>query len=287
LILVAYLLTLVASPAARDSLLLNGWGSASFEIVVSGLALLCGVLTKRKRTLPLAFGTGMLMWAIGDLVLTFQSRHGAEPTSPSLADLFYIAFFPLAYLAIVLMVRREAIKLVPSLWLDGVIAGLGAATLCAAFAFHRIAEAAGGSAAAVATNLAYPLGDVLLLALVVAATVLLSGRRRTAWYLVAAGCALNAAGDTFNLFHGAGAPTLGSIVDAIAWPTSLLLMSIAVWLPNVAKDPLADAATPGFLLPGAGAGAALSVLLLASLSGTSTAAIALATGTLLVAACGS
>jgi len=180
------------------------------------------------------------------------------------------------------MVRRDALRLVPALWLDGAIAGLGAAALCAAFAFRGIKDLAGGSAAAVATNLAYPLGDVLLLGLVVAGTVLLSGRRRHAWYLVATGCAVNAAGDTFNLLHGAGAPALGSIVDAVAWPTSLLLMSIAVWLPEGALDPLAESGTPGFLLPGAGAVGALSVLLLGSLSGASPAAVAMAAGTLLV-----
>jgi diguanylate cyclase len=283
LVLLAYLVALVVRPAARESLLLNGWGAAAFELVVSVLALLRGVTTKRNRTAPLALGTGMLMWAVGDVVLTLESRHGATPTSPSLADLFYLGFFPLAYLALVLMVRRDALRLVPALWLDGAIAGLGAAALCAAFAFRGIEHLAGGSAAAVATSLAYPLGDVLLLALVVAGTVVLSGRRRRAWYLVAAGCAVNAAGDTFNLLHGAGAPALGSIVDAIAWPASLLLLSIAVWLPEGALDPLAETGTPGFLLPGAGAAGALSVLLLGSLSGASTAAIALATGTLLVA----
>jgi diguanylate cyclase (GGDEF)-like protein len=180
------------------------------------------------------------------------------------------------------MVRRDALRLVPALWLDGAIAGIGAAALCAAFAFRGIEHAAGGSTAAVVTNLAYPLGDVLLLVLVVAGTVLLSGRRRSAWYLVAAGCAVNAAGDTFNLFHGAGAPALGSIVDAVAWPSSLLLISIAVWLPQSVVDPLAGDRTPGFLLPGAGALSALVVLLLGSLTGVSSSAIALATGTLLV-----
>jgi hypothetical protein len=173
--------------------------------------------------------------------------------------------------------------MVPALWLDGAIAGLGVTTLCAAFAFHSIAKEAGGSAVAVATNPAYPLGNVLLLALVVARTVLLTGRRRTAWYLVATGCALNAAGDTFNLFHGAGAPVLGSIVDAIAWPAALLPMSIAAWIPSVTTDPLAETATPGFLLPGAGAAGALGVLLVASFGGTSTNAVVLATGTLLMA----
>jgi diguanylate cyclase (GGDEF)-like protein len=183
----------------------------------------------------------------------------------------------------VLIVREEAIRMVPALWLDGGIAGLGAAALCAAFAFHDIERLAGGGPAAVATNLAYPLGDVLLLALVVGGSVVLSGRRRGGWSLIAAGCAINAAGDTFNLFHGAGAPALGSIVDAIAWPASLFLMSLAAWLPDRRTDPLAEPGTPGFLLPGAGATAALAVLLLASVDGASNVAVALAAATLLVA----
>lgn len=282
LLLIAYLLVLIAHPAARDSLLLNGWGSAAFELVVSVLALL-GARATTRPAMPLALGSGMAMWALGDFVLTLESRHGVTPVSPSKADVFYLMFFPLAYLAIGLMVRREQIRMVPALWFDGAIAGLGTAALCAAFAFRRIAEIAGGSASAVATNLAYPLGDVLLLALVVGGTVLLSGRRRTAWYLVATGCVLNASGDTFNLFHGAGAPALGSVVDAIAWPASLFLMSIAVWTPQAVGDPLAETAAPGFVLPGAGAAAALAVLLVGSFGDVTPNAVALAAGTLLVA----
>jgi diguanylate cyclase (GGDEF)-like protein len=271
------------APAARNSLLLSGWGSAAFEIVVSLLALSRGLVSSRDPSVPVALGTGMLMWGFGDVVLTFESQHGMSTTSPSAADIFYLSFFPLAYLAVGLMVRREAIRMAPALWLDGGIAGLGAATLCAAFAFHGIERLTGGGPGDVATNLAYPVGDVLLLTLVVGGTVLLTGRRHVGWYLVAAGCALNGAGDTFNLLHGAGAPTIGSIVDAIAWPASLFLMSIAVWLPEGGTDPLAESPTPDFFLPGAGAAGALSVLLLGSLMGMSPVAVALATATLLVA----
>jgi diguanylate cyclase len=280
--LLTYALLLVFRPAARDSVPLNGWGASAFEIFVSVLVFVRAATKGRDRIVPIALGAGMLMWAVGDLVLTFESRHGT-PTSPSAADLFYLLFFPLAYLALLLMVRREALRLVPALWLDGAIAGLGAAAVCAAFAFRGVEHLAGGSAAAVATNFAYPVGDVLLLMLVVAGTVLLSGRqRRGAWFLIAAGCALNAAGDTFNLLNGAGAPALGSIVDAIAWPSSLLLLSIAVWLPEAEAEPLAETQTPGFLLPGLGAIGALLVLLFASVSGASSSAVALAAGTLLV-----
>src|SRR6476660_3444194 len=71
LVLLAYLLLLVMRPAVRDSLLLNGWGSAAFEIVVSLLVLARGLTTSRDRIVPLALGTGMLMWALGDVVLSY------------------------------------------------------------------------------------------------------------------------------------------------------------------------------------------------------------------------
>ena len=54
----------------------------------------------------------MLMWGLGDVVLTFLSQEGISTTSPSAADLFYIMFFPLAYLGLVRMVRRQAIRMV-------------------------------------------------------------------------------------------------------------------------------------------------------------------------------
>ena len=107
LLLLAYFAVLVVRPAARDSLLLSGWGAASFEIVVSVLVLLRALTSSRDPVVPLALGTAMLMWGLGDAVLTFESQHGMSTTSPSAADLFYLAFFPLAYLALVLMVRRD------------------------------------------------------------------------------------------------------------------------------------------------------------------------------------
>jgi len=106
--------------------------------------------------------------------------------------------------------RREIKRISPPSWLDGGVAGLGAAALCAAFAFNSIVHTAGGSALGVATDLAYPIGDVLLLALVVAATTLLSGRGRAPWALSwrVRGIALNVVGDTF--IAGLSGSSLGS-----------------------------------------------------------------------------
>ena len=119
--------------------------------------------------------------------------------------------------------------------------GFGAAALCAAFAFHSILHAAGGSVATAATNLAYPIGDLLLLSLVIGGTVLLSGRSTLPWLLLAAGISLNVIGDTANLFSSSTifASKLGTDFNAVAWPASILLMSMSVWLKPRTFDPLA------------------------------------------------
>ena len=135
--------------------------------------------------------------------------------TPSLADYFYLGFYPLVYVGLVLMVRRQARDVTSAMWLDGAVAGLGAAGVCACFLFTTIVRSTGADPAAVATNLAYPIGDVLLLALVVGVTAILPGRRSAQWVLLAIACAVNAAGDTANLLRApGGAWGFASVFDA-------------------------------------------------------------------------
>src|SRR5208283_3124166 len=99
-------------------------------------------------------------------------------------------------------------------WLDSAVAALGASAVCAAFAFHSLLHTAGGSPLAVATDLAYPVGDLLLLALVVGASTMLAGRNVGPWVLIATGMALNSAGDTINLFGSTvGSTHTGALVN--------------------------------------------------------------------------
>jgi len=59
------------------------------------------------------------------------------------------------------------------------VASAGTASVCAAFVFSRVLQLTGVSTAATATNLAYPIGDVLLLSLIMGgSTVLPAGGRR-------------------------------------------------------------------------------------------------------------
>ena len=66
-----------------------------------------------------------------------------------------------------LLMRRRVKEFPLSHWVDGAVAALAVAAFGSAVLLGPVMESTGGDLAAVATDLAYPLADVLLLALVI------------------------------------------------------------------------------------------------------------------------
>ncbi len=279
-LLVAYLAVLSVRPAGESWTWLDGWTVVGFECAVSLICLGRGFVQRRGRTVAIALGLAVLSWSLGDAVLTIESLGGATPPSPSIADVFYLCFYPLAYVGVITFMRGALRELSTSSWLDGVIAGLGSAALCSAFAFHTIVHATGGDALTTATNLAYPIGDVLLLGLAVGGTAMLSGRRKAPWILIAGGIALNAIGDTFNLVGSTS--RVGTVFNAMAWPTAILAITMAVWIRPRPANPLEVPKPTGFLLPNLAAVAALGILFVGSFHHVGRVALGLATATLMM-----
>ena len=282
-LLLAYFASLLLRGPDQSVTLVDGWLVAAFEVAASALCISRALGSRHGRAIPLALGLGVLSWSIGDAILTAESAGGETPPVPSLADLFWLGFYPIVYVALVLLMRRHIRKLVPATWLDGAVAGLGAAGVCACFAFNTILHSVGGDASTVtvAVDLAYPIGDVLLLILAVGGTAIIPGRRDPQWLLLAGAIAVNAIGDTFNLFATSGSTShLGTIFNGIAWPTSILLISVSVWMRPGHFNPQAAQRTAGFLLPGLGAGAGLTILFVGTLHPVTPVAIGLATATL-------
>ncbi|HEY3771679.1 MAG TPA: EAL domain-containing protein [Solirubrobacteraceae bacterium] len=281
-VLAAYIALLLIRPADQSSTLIDGWGVDLFEILGGGLCIVGGRRRQPGSAVPLVLGAALIAWAFGDIALTIESLGGATPPTPSVADALYLTFFPLSYVAVVLMVRGETRRLSSPSWLDGAVAGLGCSAVCAAFAFSAIVHTTDSSPLGAAVNLAYPVGDVLLLLLVSGGTAVMSGRRKAPWLMLAAGLGANVLGDTANLFSSSvGGSHIGVIINAAAWPTSTLLLSAAMWIRPGLADPLADQRTPGLALPGAAAMAGLGILVLGTFEHINHVATSLAAVTLL------
>jgi len=165
-------------------------------IVAAGLAcLLRARQPETERGAWLAIAAAVLAWAAGEIYWTAAIEGNPSAPYPSPADIGYLAFYPLAAFGLHRLVRARARQLDWRLWVDGLIAALGTAALGAALIFEFVAERTSGSPIQVATTLAYPLGDIVMLALVVGIVALTRWRPGRTWWLLLAGLAAMAVAD--------------------------------------------------------------------------------------------
>jgi diguanylate cyclase (GGDEF)-like protein len=212
--------------------LTSGWHRI-FEVWLPDAMLVLAVVAlavrvarvREERAAWSALLIGIACWAAGDIAFDFV--YGGDPPVPSASDAFYLAFYPACYVALVLLYRSRISHVSRSLWLDGLTASLAGCAIGAAVLVEAVVETTQGSLVVVATNIAYPLGDCLLLTL--AAAMLVIGRRRAGrtWILIGAGLLVTAIADGIYLFLSAtGTYSEGTMLDAL-WPAAMLLLAWA------------------------------------------------------------
>ncbi len=175
----------------------------------------------------------MLAWGAGEIYWTVYVLNGSTPPNPSPADLGYLAFYPLAVLGLALLVRIRASDLDWRLWMDGAIAAVGTAALGAAVVFEYVADRTSGTALEVATTLAYPLGDILMLSLAVGIVALTRWRPGRTWALLLAGLAALVVADVAYTLQGAGGLPGGEWIEPI-YLLGALCLGAEVWQPPAA-----------------------------------------------------
>ncbi len=78
------------------------------------LGILARVVLVRAERLAWAFiGTGVLRWSSGEIYSWWVFSQIEEPPFPSIADGLYLAFYPLAYVGIVLLVSARVRRFQP------------------------------------------------------------------------------------------------------------------------------------------------------------------------------
>jgi two-component system cell cycle response regulator len=205
-------------------------------VVAAGLACLTRALRGGpERAAWIAISASVLAWAAGEIWWTAYIEGNPDAPYPSPADVGYLAFYPLAILGLYLLVRARARELDPRLWMDGAIAALGTGALGAALLFEFVADRTEGTTIEVATTLAYPFGDVVLISLVVGVIALTRWRPGRTWTLLLGGLTAMAVADVaFTLQSLDSAVPGGDWVEPI-YLISALFIGAEAWQPEAAR----------------------------------------------------
>ena len=211
-------------------LVIREWLSSVVYIVVAAIVALRALTGRTHRRSWALFATGLSLYALGNVLWSFWIGNLPNPPIPSISDGLWPALYPLSYAGIVGFARLRGQRRLPAgVWLDGLIAGAGLAALGAALVFRPILASASGSTLAVATELAYPIGDLLLAALVVGVLALRGWRINRTWGLLGGGFVLLAVADCMYAAQVAGGASQPSSLTNLFYILSVILLAFAAW----------------------------------------------------------
>ena len=98
------------------------WVYDGLELIAAAGCLMRAATNRNERSIWAILGLGILSFSLGDICFDFV--YGGNPPSPSICDVFYLAFYPACYAALALLVRSRISRFDRSVWLDGAIAAL-------------------------------------------------------------------------------------------------------------------------------------------------------------------
>jgi two-component system cell cycle response regulator len=217
--------------AGPESWLLEKWG---YDVVLVSSGVICllrGATVRAERAAWLTMGVGVVGWAIGNVWYTAVLWDMDPIPIPSVSDVLWLVYYPIVYVAVAMLLRARIARFHASLWVDGALAALAVAALSAAVVFQSVLDTTGGRPLEVATNLAYPLGDLVLLGMVTGGVALTGWKPGRTWGALAMSFVIFGVGDGVYLWANAtGTWVAGSVFEA-SWPAATLLLAWAAWMP--------------------------------------------------------
>ncbi len=194
-------------------------------------AIVVGALRNRpRRRLPwMLFAAAQVSFVVGDLFY-----YALDAEFPSVGDVFYLAVYPLLVAGLLMLVRSRSAGRDRGSLLDASIITVGLGLLAWVFLIEPYTHLEGLATIDRVLSMAYPLMDVLLLA-VAARLAIGSGTRPLSFYLISVGIVSLLATDSvygYMLLHNGYGQ--GGLLDA-GWLVYYLLWGTAALLPNMRR----------------------------------------------------
>ncbi len=211
--------------------LLGDWFQPT-AFLACGLAVLWGASRAGKRLPWLLLGTGLVLYAGGNVYFNLvTSATGQAPGFPSAADALWLSLYPLSFAALAALLHGRLTNLRAAVWLDGLIGGGVVAAVVAAVVFDPVFDVTVAGGAASMARLAYPVADLMTVGIVIAVWSVGGRRLDPFWALLGTGFGLLAVADSVYVVqaaHGTWAPG-----NALDYPYAIGTMMIAAsaWVP--------------------------------------------------------
>jgi diguanylate cyclase (GGDEF)-like protein/PAS domain S-box-containing protein len=234
-------LYLFAPPLAGNGPLINGLGLSGVLAIVVGIRL----HRPRARTAWWLFAAGQLLFFSGDLyTYSYPKLFGADVGFPSIGDALYLAVYPVLMAGLFVLIRRRSPRRDRSALIDALILTIGVGLFSWVFLIAPNVHLSGLSVLAKGVSVAYPLGDVLLLAAAIRLAVDTGKRTLSFAFLVASIVCLLATDSAYNYALLKGTYNHQLIYDA-GWIFYYLLWGAAALHPSMPTldEPAADLRT--------------------------------------------
>ena len=173
-------LYLFVPPLAGNGPLINGLGLSGVVAIVVGIR----IHKPGARTAWWLFAGGQFLFFAGDLyTYSYPKLLGADVGFPSIGDGFYLAVYPVLMAGLFVLVKRRNPRPDRAALIDALILTIGVGLLSWVFLIAPNIHLSGLSGFAKGVSVAYPLGDVLLLAAAIRLAVD-AGKRTPAFWLM-------------------------------------------------------------------------------------------------------
>jgi diguanylate cyclase (GGDEF)-like protein/PAS domain S-box-containing protein len=234
-------LYLFVPPFTGNGPLINGLGLSGVVAIVVGIRM----HKPRARAAWWLFAAGQFLFFSGDLyTYSYPKLLGADVGFPSIGDGLYLAVYPVLMAGLFVLVRRRNPRRDRSALIDAVILTIGVGLLSWVFLIAPNIHLSGLSWLAKSVSVAYPLGDVLLLAAAIRLAVDAGKRTPAFWLVVSSIVCLMVTDSAYNYALLKNTYNHQLIYDA-GWIVYYLLWGTAALHPSMRalEEPASDART--------------------------------------------
>lgn len=220
----------IGGSAVND--LFDQWLDAAVLWATAAVCLAGALHATRSRAPWILVALGLASWALGDTLWSIRFGHLAVPPDTGVSDVFWLAWYPLAVTALVLLVRDRVPRFELHRWIDGVVVMLLVATPWAVLLLEPVSERSHASTLSTVVAFAYPLGDAVIVGATLGVYALMAWRPGRMWLVLGLGLAMMGVADAVYEVQALGhAYAHGRVYDAV-WPAGAVLVAYAAWQPH-------------------------------------------------------